>query len=444
MGEQFGTSWGEVSIETGRTFGENGYVKVGKILQKLVTKVSTPTTARIRCKQRPKKVITISTGLIITISINIDNNTFMRIECSQEKLKEAVGLAERVSGKHMTLPVLSCLFFEADKNNTLTIRSTNLDLGIEVAIPAKVEEVGVVAIPAATLASFVGGISEAGGRVAIETKDGNAKVRSARSSGVIKTMPHDDFPTIPRVSSDNTFSLNAAEFVKGLKSVWYSSSVSSIKPELSSVYVYCEDDSVVFVATDSFRLAEKRVKLKKNKDFGQILIPYKNIPEILRVLENVSEEVGVELDKNQISFSYGGVYLVSRVIDGVFPDYKQIIPKQSVTEAVILKQDLINALKISNIFSDKFNQINIRIDPKAKKCEIRTKNSDVGENLTVLDAVVTGEEIDINFNYKYIIDCFQSVDSDSVTLTFNGLHRPMIITPVSDNTFRYIVMPMNR
>jgi len=234
------------------------------------------------------------------------------------------------------------------------------------------------------------------------------------------------------------------DFVKGLKSVWYSSSVSSIKPELSSVYVYCDGEFVVFAATDSFRLAEKRVKLKKNKDFGQILIPYKNIPDIMRVLESLNDEVSVTLDKNQISFDHKGVYLVSRVIDGVFPDYKQIIPKSSTTEVVLLKQDFANALKISNIFSDKFNQINIKVNQNQKKCEVRTKNNDVGENVSVLDAAITGEGIDINFNYKYIVDCLQSVDSDSLTLSFAGLNKPMIIFPVSDTTFRYLVMPMNR
>jgi DNA polymerase-3 subunit beta len=368
----------------------------------------------------------------------------MRIECAQEKIRDAVSLAERISGKHMTLPVLSCILLDAGKNNTLTLRATNLDLGIEISIPAKIEEEGTAAVPANTLSSFIGGISEKNSKVKIVLQEGNIKVTTTKSSGVIKTQPHEDFPTIPRVSSGNTFSLDAKDFVKGLKSVWYSSSVSSIKPELSSVYIYCENEFVVFVATDSFRLAERRVKIKKSKDFGQILIPYKNIPEIMRVLETIPGEVTVELDKNQISFSHEGVYLVSRVIDGVFPDYKQIIPKQSLTEAIVLKQDLVDALKLSNIFSDKFNQINIKVLPEAKKCELRTKNNDVGENLTALDAAVTGEDVDINFNYKYIIDCFQSVESDSVTLTFNGLHRPLIIVPTSDTTFRYIVMPMNR
>ncbi len=368
----------------------------------------------------------------------------MRIECAQEKIKEAVSLAERIAGKHMTLPVLSCLLFEADKNNTLTIKATNLDLGVEISFTTKVSEPGTVAVPGNIISSFVNGLQESEKTVNLELQQGNLKVNTSRSSGVIKVLPSDDFPSIPHIKGGNTFSLNAQEFAKGLKAVWYSSSVSSIKPELSSVYVYCEDEFVFFVATDSFRLAEKKVKIKKTKDFGQILIPYKNIPEILRALESVHGEVEVELDKNQISFSYNGVYLVSRVIDGTFPDYKQIIPKKGTTEVVLLKQDLMNALKLSNIFSDKFNQINVKVSPTSKKCEIKTKNNDVGENLTALDAVVTGEAIDINFNYKYIIDCFQSMDSDSVTLTFSGLHSPMVITPVSDNTFKYIVMPMNR
>ncbi len=368
----------------------------------------------------------------------------MRIECVQDKLKEGISLAEKIAGKHMTLPVLSCLLLEAQEKNLLVIKATNLDLGIEINISAKVNEPGIIAVPAQTLSGFISGISEGEKGVKLEAKDGTLKIHTPQGIGTLKTQGADDFPSIPRVSGENTFTMHGADFIKGLKSVWYSSSVSSIKPELSSVYIYCENEYVVFVATDSFRLAEKKVKIKRSKDFGQILIPYKNIPEILRVLENCNEEVEVTLDKNQISFSFRGIYLVSRVVDGVFPDYKQIIPKQSTTESIILKQDLINALKLSNIFSDKFNQINIRVNVNEKKCEIRTKNNDVGENITSLDAAITGEGIDINFNYKYIIDCFQSINSDSVSLNFNGMNRPMVITPVSDNTFRYLVMPMNR
>jgi len=368
----------------------------------------------------------------------------MNIECVQDKLREAVGYAERISSKHATLPVLSCLLFDASEKNTLTIKATNLDLGIEITVPVKTIQSGIVAVPSTTLNSFLINSTSDERGVVLESIQGNLKVNTTRNSGLIKIQPHDDFPSIPRVSSENSFSLNSGDFVKGLKSVWYSSSVSSIKPELSSVYVYCDGEYVVFVATDSFRLAEKKVKIKKTKDFGQILIPYKNIPEIIKILESINDEVDVNLDKNQISFSYKGIYLISRVIDGTFPDYKQIIPKTTTTDVIVLKQDFVNTLKLSNVFSDKFNQINVKIDPTTKKTQIKTKNNDVGENTTLLDSAVTGEAVDINFNYKYIIDCLQSIDSDSLSLSFSGLNKPVIITPVSDTTFRYIVMPMNR
>jgi DNA polymerase-3 subunit beta len=234
-------------------------------------------------------------------------------------------------------------------------------------------------------------------------------------------------------------------FVKGLKSVWYSSSVSSVKPELSSVYIYINDGNLVFAATDSFRLAEKKIKAPVLTNLSDILIPFKNIPDIIRILEGMGEEVKVLINKNLISFTSKDVYLVSRLIDGVFPDYRQIIPKNFSTEAVMLKQDLINALKISNIFSDKFNQIHLTIDPKEKSFQIQTKNSDIGENSTAVDSALTGDRIEINFNYKYIADCFQSIDADSISLQLSGINRPMVIRPVSgDQSFMYLAMPMNR
>jgi DNA polymerase-3 subunit beta len=149
-------------------------------------------------------------------------------------------------------------------------------------------------------------------------------------------------------------------------------------------------------------------------------------------------------NKNQISFSSDDVYLTSRVIDGVFPDYRQIIPKTSNTNAVILKQDLLNALKISNIFSDKFNQVNLKITPKEKIFELSSANNDIGENKTYLDAAITGENIELGFNYKYFLDCFQSITTDSLSIKFAGSMSPLAVSPVSDSSFTYLIMPMNR
>ena len=366
----------------------------------------------------------------------------MKIECLKEKLVQAVVKAERITGKNLTLPVLKCVLLEA-KNSSLTIKATNLDLGIEVTVPVKVEKEGVVAVPGNILSSFISNLQNEK-NIILEVVEGNLVVSTRVNSTTVKSLPYEDFPTIPVVSNERSFQINSKDFVRGLKAVWYSSSISSMKPELSSVFIYPDDEGVVFVATDSFRLAEKKVRLKKGKEFNHILIPYKNVPDIIRVLDEISDDVLVNLDKNQISFSYEGVYLTSRVIDGAFPDYKQIIPKEYKTEVVVLKQDLINSLKLANIFSDTFHQVNIKIHPGKKGFELKTKNSDVGETLNKMEAALSGEDLEINFNHKYIVDCFQSIDSDSVALQFNGLNRPLIMRGVSDKSFMYLVMPMNR
>ena len=152
----------------------------------------------------------------------------------------------------------------------------------------------------------------------------------------------------------------------------------------------------------------------------------------------------IRIDKNQISFLKEGIYLTSRLIDGTFPDYKQIIPKEHKTEGVVLKYDLVNSLKMSNIFADKFSQVTFHILPKEKIFKITTKNIDVGENINNLEAVIRGDEISISFNHKYIIDCFQSIDSDSVSLSFSDMNKPMVIRGVGDKSFLYLVMPMNK
>ena len=175
-----------------------------------------------------------------------------------------------------------------------------------------------------------------------------------------------------------------------------------------------------------------------------MLIPFKNIPEILRVFVEYDGIIKVCFNKNQVSFSSDNVYLTSRVIDGVFPDYRQIIPKEKKTEAVVLKQDLLNALKISNIFSDKFNQVNLAISPKNKVFEISSSNNDVGENKTSVDATLEGEDVELSFNYKYFLDCFQSIDADSMAIKLDGTAKPIVVLSISDKTFTYLIMPMNK
>ncbi len=366
----------------------------------------------------------------------------MNIECIKDKLVYAISKAEKLTGKNITLPVLSCVLLEAS-NSSLIIKATNLDVGVEITIPVKVIKPGKIAVSGSVLYNFISNITN-DKNITLEDIGGNLKVSTKHTESIIKSFPIDDFPNIPKVVNDKPFTFNVPNLIKGFKSVMYSSSVSTIRPVLSSVLITSDEDSVVFVATDSFRLAEKKINTKKHKEFNQILIPFKNINEIIRAIEDIKDDVDVYLNENQIAFSYEDVYVTSRVIDGTFPDYKQIIPKDIKTEVTILKQDFISGLKISNIFADKFSQVIFNISLKNKEFKITTKNIDIGENINTLDAVIKGEDLIISFNYKYIIDCFQSIDSDSISLLFSDINKPMIIKGVSDKSFLYLVMPMNK
>ncbi len=366
----------------------------------------------------------------------------MKVECVQNKLQEALYQAEKIAGKNLNLPVLSCVYIEAKKGHLL-LRATNLDLGFQSIVPAKVEVEGVVAVPANIFSAFIANIPHEKS-IKLESDGTTLSVVTHKSRSTIKCLPHDDFPTIPELPKTGTCEMPAIDFVKGLKAVWYSSSVSNIKPELSSVCVYPEEHEMVFAATDSFRLAEKKIKTKNIKDFERVLIPFKNVAEITRVLERAEGEIEIRFNKHQIAFAYEGTYLTSRVIDGTFPDYRQIIPKEFKTEATLLKEDLIQSLKISTIFSDAFNQVNIVIAPSEKRFELTTKNVSLGENTTTLDSALSGDDAEANFNFRYIADCLQSIGTDSVSLSFAGPSRPVVIRGVSDKSFTYLVMPMNR
>ncbi|MEZ4210782.1 MAG: DNA polymerase III subunit beta [Candidatus Paceibacterota bacterium] len=365
----------------------------------------------------------------------------MKLECSAESIKEVVTQVEKIVSKNSTLEVLNSVLITA-KGKSLTFKATNLSLGIEVEIPANIEKEGEIAILGSVLYNSIVNLSN-NKIITLTQKDNNLVISNKNSSVTLKSVPKEDFPTLPAVEGDS-FEISSTELLEGIKAVYYSSSVSDIKPEISSVYFYTNENKIYFVSTDSFRLAEKNIENKKEADISSILVPYKNILEILKVLSSLNDDIKVTYNKNQISFQSSGLFLTSRLVDGIFPDYRQIIPKEFETTVILLKDDLQNALKLSNIFSDKFNQITLSVKPSEKKLEIYSENKDVGENRTLLEGSLNGKDIDININLKYLLDCFQSISEDSISLNFNGSNRPIIVKGNSDKSFKYLIMPMNR
>ena len=367
----------------------------------------------------------------------------MKFECTKKDLTEAVEITARIASPAATLPVLQCVVIEAQKDS-LVLKATNLEISIEKTIPAKVHTEGVVAIPAQVLLSTLKASRQDVSAVC-EHEETTLTLALGGAKTNIKTIPHDDFPRLPHPEKTTVFTLPKESLVKGVRNVLYAASTSLIKPELASVYMYHEDNNLIFVATDSFRLAEKKIGHKTDADIPAVIMPAKNTTELIRTLEALNvDEVEITIDENQYAVSAGGVFVTSRIIDGSFPDYRSILPKESTTEAILLKEDLQNTLKKAQIFSDKFGQVTLHLQPKEKTLTVSARNSEVGEVYDSLEAAVTGDDLDISFNHRYLVDVFQSVSVDSVVLAFAGVGKPLIIRGVSDQSFTYLVMPMNR
>ncbi len=365
----------------------------------------------------------------------------MIFETTVEKLIMAVENADRVTARNASLPALNTILIIV-AGNSVKIRATNLSLGVEFELGVKTEKDGVVAVDGKTLYAFLNTLPK-NEKIKIAQNDTTLNLTTAHNKTTIKTHPYEDFPTLPSVSGTQ-IKIPQKEFIRGIKSTYFASALSDIKPEIASVYIASNENTLYFVATDSFRLAEKKETIKKAVEFSPILIPYKNIIEIARILENTNEEITLSINENQIAITVPGVYITSRLTSGSFPDYKQIIPREFQTEVIVLKQDLLNTLKGANIFSDKFNQITFAITPSKKKFECVSKNSDVGEYSGVIDATLSGDDVSIALNQRYLIESLSFIPQDSISIGLNGGAKAVVIRGVSDNSFTYLLMPMNR
>lgn len=366
----------------------------------------------------------------------------MKLSCSFKELKSALQSATKLPTKHASLPVLETVLFTA-KNDQLVIRSTNLQVGLEISINAKVEMGGECAIRSDLWAGIISSV-DATQTVELEITDGSLWVHSKGIDLQLETIPTEDFPTLPRVDEEDAYVLPIEGFIDGVKAVVYAASMSDIKPEIASVYLYQQEDNLVFVATDSFRLAEKKVHVQDVFDFPGVLIPVKNIQEVIKILAEQEGDMELRLTDSQMSILIGNIYMTLRVIDGAFPDYRQIMPTDFSTEALVLKSDLIKVLKLLSVFSDKFHQVELTLQPAEKKFTLFAEKGSVGKTTTSVDASVKGDDIETKINHRYLSDVFQAISDDSLQLLFAGERKPITLKGNTDKTFTYLIMPMQR
>ncbi|MDO8514459.1 MAG: DNA polymerase III subunit beta [bacterium] len=365
----------------------------------------------------------------------------MKTRTKKEGILNAVVLAERIVGKKESLPILSCILLDIGKD--ITVRATNLEAGIEIHVASEVEDKGIIAIPANVLSQTLHSISSE--KVTLKTEEGNLVIESRGTKTLIKSIPHDEFPALNTTKDLHGVNVSREELMRGISAVSYAASPSMIRPELGSVYVSIKPGAILCVATDSFRLAEKTISGVAGKQSVELLVPLKHALELVHVLEHVNVgEVELSADESQMSIAAPGVCYISRVVDGTFPNYKEIMPKNFATEATVLKNDLAETLRKARVFSGNDQHVGFHAYPKRKIFSATARSAEVGEMSDSIDAALSGEDLDINFHIGYLADCLPTIESDSIIMGFSGAGKPLVIRGVSDPSFTYLVMPLNR
>lgn len=365
----------------------------------------------------------------------------MEIIVSHPQLIKTLELIGKISAKHITLPVLQCALITVT-DNLILFKATNLEISIEIEIKGQIIETGTIAVPVQTLLQSVQYIKQP--ELTLKDEDGVLLIESKQTNTSIKSLPADEFPSLLKLQGEGV-KIKRSLFALGIKTTAFAASVSTIKPELGSVFVQQKKEhSLTFVATDSFRLMEKTVPQNGVILEQSFLIPQKNATELARVCDALEKDPLLVVNDNQcaLDFKEDGVYIASRLVSGSFPDYEQIIPKEFKTHATVLKSDLLDAFRKTSVFLNRFQQVSVSLVDK--ELVISSQNNEIGHITDTIKASIDGEELSLNFNQRYLIEPLSHIADDSVVLHFAGIGRPLVINGVSDNTLRYLVMPMNR
>lgn len=366
----------------------------------------------------------------------------MNISIEKKKFIEAVHtvvrFAERKTG---TLVALSSVLIIVGDDG-IKMRATNLETGIDFSLEGKHSTSGAFAIPATILGQIANSLS-AEGTLTIEHIGDVATLTSGTGRSSIKTVPYEDFPSIPFPENPRNRVVVSGTLIKNLfNSTTSCASTSTIRPELASIYISIAGGILTVAATDSFRLVEKRVPLSNKGTQGKFLIPAKNASDIAQALPD--DDIILSFDEHQCAFVSPQSTIVSRLTSAVYPDYHQIIPKESVVEATILRKDFESSLKRTTIFSDAYQKVRISFDPKKNQFSISAHNTDIGESLETLTAQIHGSPIDLSFNHRYLATILGLTSAESISLTAAGIGRPLIIKGVGDASLLYLVSPMNQ
>jgi DNA polymerase-3 subunit beta len=300
----------------------------------------------------------------------------MKLQVTQENLNRALSTVARVANARNPLPVLANVLIRAD-NNRLSIAATNLDIAITQYVGAKISEEGSITVPARLMQDFISSLP--GGVIELKLDETRLHIATDQYNSVINGIVADDFPVMPIIADGTSWSISAPILKKALQQVVFAASADESRPVLTGVLLHTVDGVLCMAATDSYRLAEK--ELGPNKASINLLIPASAMQDLLRIIGDTDDEVKVTHDDQQVLFRVGDIELVARLLEGKYPEYRKLIPKEFAVSAKLKRSDLVNVTKVSSLFArESAGSVTIEVDEASGKLSIRSNASQLDEN----------------------------------------------------------------
>lgn len=364
----------------------------------------------------------------------------MKLSVTQSNLNKALAVVNRIVGARSSLPILSNILLNTDSAR-LKISATNLELGITCHIGCKVEEEGSVTVPARLISDLVSSLPN--DKIQLISENNNLAVKTTNVSSLVNGQDPDEFPEVPRVVEKAKIKLPAQELLRLFSQVMVSASNDEARPVLAGVYLASEGGDLLLAATDSYRLSEVRVKsdVKLN---SPIILPVRAAAEVVRIAGGYNGDVDIMISKTEVMFVFGDIELVSRLIDGKFPNYSQIIPTKHSTTLTANREELLHAVKVANLFARE-GANTIQLEIKKGRLMILSSAAQIGENTSTIAIKNQGQDGEISLNARFLSDVLSSLDSKMVAIKMNSKLDPCLIEPessVAGEKLLHIIMPL--
>jgi DNA polymerase-3 subunit beta len=365
----------------------------------------------------------------------------MKLSVLAGNIQKKLSLVNHAISSRSQLPILGNILLEA-KGEKLTLSATDLEIGIETSLPAQIEIPGATTVPAKLFTELINSLPEE--KITLELVGGSLHIVSKKTNSILQTQPKDEFPSLYEEKGVEVFSLKTDALRKDLGMIVFSASIESTRPALSGVLLRKNAQGLLFVATDGYRLSLKsNVHPEKEPSHQKkdMLIPARVIREALALKEGGEVSIFISEHNNQVIFSQDDIVLVGRLIEAQFPQYEKIIPTDFSAKISFDREELLKAVKTCAIFARETANV-IKFSLQKNAIVVSAKTPSLGENTVEVEANLEGEENEIAFNSRYLLDVLGNVDTQEMTFEMTGPLNPGVFRIAGDATFLHLIMPI--